>query len=160
MPIRVLHFITTMLASLSMAMAFAHLLEMPPRLEWNAELWIETTVTGGAFRLFGSIGAVIETTAWIAALVLSFSLRHQSGPAFSLAATGAALMIAAYAIWWLFVFPANQMHATWTPEIYPPDWERWRNQWEYAHASRAVLLIFALGALVLSALNMRPTKAR
>lgn len=160
MPIRPLHFITTMLASLSMAMAFAHLLEMPPRLEWDASLWIGTTVEGGVFRLFGSVGAVIETTTWVLALALAFSLRHVPGPAFRLTVAGAALLIAAYAIWWLFVFPADQVHVTWTPEAYPPDWERWRDQWEYAHAVRAVLLILGLAALVLSALSVRSAEAR
>lgn len=160
MPIRTLHFVAVMLASLSMPMAFAHLLEMPPRLEWDAPLWIRTTVTGEVFGLFGTVGAVIETTAWIAALVLALALRDRPGPAFGLAAAGAALLMAAYAAWWLFVFPANQVHAAWTPETYPPDWERWRNQWEYAHAARAVLLVSGLGALVLSALNLRTIDGR
>lgn len=56
--------ITIILASLSMGMAFCHLLEMPPRLSWDASLWVETTVTGNVFRLFGTIGAAIETGAW------------------------------------------------------------------------------------------------
>jgi hypothetical protein len=37
------------------------------------------------------------------------------------------------------------------------DWTRLRDQWEFAHASRAILQIVALGAFVLSLLVEIPT---
>jgi len=149
MLIRTLQFITILLSALSMSMATAHLLEMPPRLEWHARLWIETTVTGDLFRLYGSIGAIVETLSWIAALGLAFALRRDSN-SFKFAGAGAALLLVAYILWWLFVFPANQQHSTWTPDAYPADWASWRAQWEYAHVARAILIILGFCSLLLT----------
>jgi hypothetical protein len=39
-----------------------------------------------------------------------------------------------------------------SPETLPLDWARLRDQWEFAHASRAILQVVALGALVISIL--------
>jgi Domain of unknown function (DUF1772) len=150
-------FITIMLASLSMAMAFCHLLEMPPRLGWDASLWVGTTVTGNVFGLFGTVGAAIETLAWVAAVVLAYLVRQRAVITRWLTLSGAALYVLAFAAWWAFVFPVNREIATWTPGTQPQDWSAWRAQWEYAHAARAVLQIAGLAALVLSVLVEVPT---
>jgi hypothetical protein len=44
-----------------------------------------------------------------------------------------------------------------TPDTLVIDWTRLRDQWEFAHASRAILQIVALGAFVLSILAEMPT---
>lgn len=152
-------FMTVILASLSMAMAFAHLLEMPPRLEWDARMWIATTVEGNVFRLFGTIGAAIETLAWIAALVLAYLVRHHRKLSFYSTLAGATLLLAAFVVWWMFVFPVNSEMAGWTIGTFPENWSEWRTQWEYAHAARAALLIAGFGALVLSVVaDPQPSK--
>ncbi|HHF7373398.1 hypothetical protein [Legionella bozemanae] len=50
--------------------------------------------------------------------------------------------------------------ATLSPETLPPDWTRLRDQWEFAHASRAILQIIALAALVISILIELPQRVR
>jgi hypothetical protein len=144
------------LASLSMALAFCHLLEMRPRLAWDAPLWIAATVTGNQFRLFGSVGAAIETLAWIGAVVLAVLVRHRQPASFRLTITGAALLVLAFLVWWAFVFPVNVEMTGWTPQQFASDWTAWRAQWEYAHAVRAVLLILGLSALLLSVVVETP----
>jgi hypothetical protein len=109
-------------------------------------------VTGNVFRLFGSVGAVIEMSAWIAAVVLAFLLRKRRPSVFHLTLAAGTLSLLAFVVWWAFVFPVNLQLAAWTPEAFPPDWPRWRAQWEWAHASRAVLLILGFAALALSLL--------
>lgn len=41
----------------------------------------------------------------------------------------------------------------------PPDWMRFRSQWEYAHSARAVIEIAGFSALVLSLLVETPESA-
>lgn len=53
--------LTVTVAGLSLGLSFAHVLEAPPRLTvWSAELWRETTVFNGQFRLFAPAGAVLD----------------------------------------------------------------------------------------------------
>jgi anthrone oxygenase-like protein len=158
MLVKTWRFCALILAALSMAMAFCHLLEMPSRLAWDAPLWIANTVTGNVFRLFGSVGAAIETLAWIAAMALAILIRHRQPTSFRLTVAGAALLVLAFVVWWAFVFPVNVEMASWTPQQFPSDWAAWGAQWEYAHAARAVLLIGGLSALVLSVVVETPVE--
>jgi hypothetical protein len=56
-----------------------------------------------------------------------------------------------------WVNPVNMTMAPLTPGTLVIDWKRLRDQWEFAHASRATLQIVALGAFVLSLLAEIPT---
>jgi hypothetical protein len=146
-------FITIMLTSLSMAMAFCHLLEMPAKMTYDGALWLMLLKT--LYRAFGTIGGFIEVGAVVTAVVLSFLVRRRR-PAFGWTLTGAICLIAAHAAWWIWVAPVNATMAPLTPETLPADWTRLRDQWEYTHAARAVLQIIALGALVFSVLIETP----
>jgi len=53
--------------------------------------------------------------------------------------------------------PVNMTIATLTPGTLVIDWTLLRDQWEFAHALRAILQIAALGAFVLSLLAEIPT---
>lgn len=155
MTTKVLRFITIMFVSLSMGMAFCHLLEMPVRLGYEPALWSRVTNVENTYRFFGPpIGALIESGAWLTAVVLTVVLRKRR--AFWPTLIGAAFMVAAHITWWAFVFPVNNQMIDWTPERLPADFPAWRDQWEYAHAGRAVLQIIALGALVISVLVDTP----
>jgi hypothetical protein len=149
LPMRTWRFITILFTALSMAMAFCHLLEMPTRMSFDGRLWITTQAL---YRLFGPpLGAIIEGGAVITTVILAFLVR-QRRPAFWWTLTGAACIIMAHVIWWIFINPVNAEISTWTPDTVPADWMRYRSQWEYTHAARAVLQIIGLSALVLSVL--------
>jgi hypothetical protein len=64
------------------------------------------------------------------------------------------------AVFLVFVLPANRVIASWQLDKIPSDWEQWRNQWEYAHAARAVLELVALAVLVLSVVRETPGEVR
>ena len=144
-------FTTIILTALTMGMAFCHLLEMPARLTWDAALWVTTTVPGGLYWLFGTVGACIDVGSWVTASTLVFLVRKRT-PTFQWTLVGACLLVAAHALWWFFVFPVNAEIATWTSETIPANWEPWRIQWEYTHAVRALLQIVGFAALLLSVL--------
>lgn len=151
--VRTWRFITLMFVSLSMAMAFCHLLQLPPRMSYDAWLWRSTQ---SMYQHFGPpIGVIIESGAWILAAALAFIVRH-CPRALWWTLLGAACMVLAHVAWWSFVFPVNNEMVKWTIDTIPADWMRYRNQWEYTHAVRAVLQIVGLGALLISVLAETP----
>ena len=142
-------FTTVLLTALSAGLSFAHLLELPPRIFYfDVQLWVATT-TKGLYALFGTVGAFVEVGSILTATVLTLLVRGRS-PAFRPTLTGAVLVALAFALWLIFVAPVNAELATWTPTAYPADWSRYRDRWEYAHATNAVIKIAALSSLVLS----------
>jgi hypothetical protein len=130
-------FVTVVLAALTMAMAFAHLMEMPARMGWDQTLWVGSTVTGGLYKMFGSVGAFINVAALVGLSGLVFLVRKRSALTFRLTLAAALLYIAGIAAWWAFVFPVNQELATWLTQPVPADWADWRRQWETTCAERS-----------------------
>jgi uncharacterized membrane protein len=150
-------FIALMLTSLSLSLSMAHLLELPQRIKFERQLWVDVTVFQNVYRLFGSVGAVFEIGAILAAIVLAF-LVHKRRSAFYWTLGGAVLLIIAFASWLLFVAPMNAEFARWLTNPIPADWTQYRNQWEYTHAINAIIKLFGFGLLVLSVLTESPRK--
>lgn len=154
---KVLRFFTIMLTALSLSAAFAHLLEMPAKLTYDGVLWINLLQT--LYPMFGRVSGVCEIGAVIAALVLVVAIRKH-GRAFRWTLLAALCLVATHAIFWIWVAPVNAVLVPLSPETLTPDWVRLRNQWEFAHATRAVLQIIALAALVISILVELPSSVR
>jgi len=151
MVLRTWRFLTLMLASLSLSPSMAHLLEMPQRLKFNQQLWVDVTVFSNVYRWFGSVGALFEVGAILAAIALTILVRkHRSVFYWTLA--GTLLLITAFVSWILFIAPMNAEFAQWLTNPIPADWTRYRDQWEYAHAINAVIKLLALSLLVFSVL--------
>jgi hypothetical protein len=147
-------FLTLILTALSMAVAWAHLLEMPAKLKFDGATWLsllQNLYPPG----FGTAGSFFEGGAVITSLVLVFVI-HRRPRAFGWALAGTLCVLAAHAAFWIWVAPVNSMMLSLTPETLPADWTRFRDQWEYTHAVRAVLQLVAVGAFVLSMLTEIP----
>jgi hypothetical protein len=146
-------FLTILLASLSLAMSFCHVLEMPARRSWDSTLWVATTVHGGLYYMFGpgGVGAWIDAGAVLASVALVFLVRRRL-PAFRLTVIGAVCLAGAHAAWWALVFPANLELANWVSGPIPPDWMHWRDRWEFGHATVAGIKFIGFVAIVLSVL--------
>ena len=153
MLLRTWRFFTITLVSLSMAMAFCHLLQLPPRMSYDGAQWVTTQ---SLYQMFGTIGAFIEVGALLLAIILSLAVWRRR-PAFQWTLFGTVCLLMAHVAWWVFVAPVNAVISTWTPDTIPADWTWWRSQWEYTHAARAILEIFGLSALVISVLVETPT---
>ncbi len=65
-------------------------------------------------------------------------------------------MVAAHAIWWIWVNPANTAFFHMAIARPTPDWGTWRSQWEHAHLARFFLQFIALTALVISVIWETP----
>lgn len=149
MALKTWQFATIMLVALAMAAAVCHFMELPGKMEYDAPLYVMLHRT--LYPTFGQTAGIAEALGVISSVVLVWRVRQQR--AFRPTLIGAILMVIAHVVFWTIVQPANEMMASWPLEKIPIDWTRWRNQWEYAHASRAVLIIGALAALVISILR-------
>ncbi|MGD9866653.1 MAG: hypothetical protein AB7U38_01490 [Hyphomicrobiales bacterium] len=152
MPAKGLRFATMMLAALSTGMAFCHLMELPARIGWDRDLWVGSTVEGGLYRMFGTIGAVIVVVTVALGVWLAWRLRNGPRAVFLYTALAATLFALALGLWWAVVFPANLELARWLNGPVPPDWSDTRLRWEAGHAVNALLQIAGLGVLHASVL--------
>lgn len=155
--------ITILLASLLMATAFAHLLEMPRKMKVSAELWL--TFQHNLYSWFAIIGGPLEILTILSASVLAYEVRHSPRVFPPTLAAAIILAWAFFGIWVGLIKPVDSKTASWTLDSIPSDWKRWRTQWEYSHALRFVLHFVALALLVYStsaksALNAKPIKGR
>jgi len=155
--IRVWRFITLMLASFSLSLSMTHLLELPPRMQFDQQLWVRVTIIENVYKLFGSVGAVFEIAAILAAIILVFLVRKH-GSTFYWTLGGAMLLAIAFVSWIIFVAPMNAEFAKWLTNPIPSNWMQYRDQWEYAHATNAFIKIIGLCFLVISILVETTTK--
>ena len=134
-----LRLITLVAAALTLGASFGHVLELPQKMSWDAQLWV--TVEHSLYRWFGVIGGPLEVLTVVCAVVLAVRARSRGTVA------AAALFVLALAEWAAVVQTANGVIGSWSPDAIPADWTRWRAQWELGHAGHFVLL--AAGFLVL-----------
>ena len=69
-------FVSLMLAALTLGMGLAHLMQLPARMGWDQYLWVGSTVQGGLYSLFGSVGVVIDVATVIALGLLTYLVRE------------------------------------------------------------------------------------
>jgi hypothetical protein len=149
MPRRLILLLSLVLAGLSLAPSYAHVLEAPPRLgEWPPELWRDATVFHGQFAWFAIVGAPIDIAAIVVLGLLAWISRLERPTRWlTLASTG--LFLAALLAWTVLVVPANALLASWRPGPIPADFAAVQARWEHGHM--AVAALKALGFVALSA---------
>jgi hypothetical protein len=133
-------------AALTMGLTFAHTLELPQKLGYDAALW--TRIQQSLYLWFGVVGGAVEVAAVIAAVV--FAARTRGRPGGRLATSGAALFVVALAWWFVVVNTANAEIGSWAVDAVPADWERWRAQWEFGHAVHFMLTLAGFLTLLLA----------
>jgi hypothetical protein len=148
MGLRIAQFLAIVLTALALVPAGAHLFELPNKigLAQDAYFVVQSIYRGWALFgivLFGALGAN---------LALTLMVRHRRG-AFWLALLAFLLVAATLVVFFTWTYPANQATGNWTEA--PADWQELRLQWEYAHATNAILTFIALCAVTLSTLLTR-----
>ena len=151
MALRLWRFSSIMSTAVGMSAAFAHLMELPAKMDYDRELYVRLHRT--LYPNFGRIAGVAEVLAVVTTAGLAWHTRNRRPSALPLTAAAAGFLIAAHGTFWSLVHPANKTMASWSLEAIPAEWEHWRDQWEYSHAIRAFLVTGALGTLVYSALQ-------
>lgn len=145
---KAVQFVAIICVAMAMAAGWAHLLEMPNKMQLSREdyLTVQQIYRGWALLGIVVVGALVATAA------LSWLQRGQGTP-FYLALVAAACVALSLVVFFSVTFPANQATHNWT--VLPEQWESLRRQWEYSHAVGAILYFIALASLVLSILSAR-----
>ena len=135
-------FLALVLAALAIGAPFAHVLEMPVRRGYDPALYV--TVTHTLYRYFGSVGAVIEVGAVLAAVFWAAGLgRSRTSPIRTrLGGDGGRV-------------PGDGARAVLAPRQPGESAGRDRDQWEFTHAVRAGLFLMGLCGLLVSAFAAR-----
>ncbi|HEX6958002.1 MAG TPA: hypothetical protein VF194_08455 [Ferrovibrio sp.] len=158
MSLKTLRYAALILSALSLGMGFCHLMELPARINWSADLWVGSTVEGGLYQMFGSLGAVIVVLNVIVLVTLAIRLYRHRIVVRWLAIFAALMYLLALVFWFILVAPANVQLATWLGGHVPPDWASWRLRWELGHAFNTVLQMLGFAALAWSVLEETPAE--
>jgi hypothetical protein len=153
-------FVAILLAALTLGLGFCHLMQLPSRLGWDQYLWVGSTVQGGLYAAFGSVGAVIFVATVIALALLAYFVREHGRPGFKFALGAAVLFTLALVLWWVLVYPVNVELAKWVNGPVPADWTDYRARWEWGHAVIALVELLGFGALIGSVLSDTPRNLR
>jgi hypothetical protein len=150
MLLKILRFVTPLLVALLSGLAFAHVLERPAKMQYDAALYL--TLQKSLYAQWGPphIGGVLEPLAIVATGLLAFFVRkNKRDLRFSLSALFALLLAFPVVFFWL-VAPANSAFLTATRTSIPLNWTDIRSNWETGHAIRFVLQFGALALLIFS----------
>jgi hypothetical protein len=156
MTLKAVRFIALLLAALTLGMGLCHLLQLPSRMGWDQYLWVGSTVQGGLYSLFGSVGAVIDILTVITLVLLTYLVREHRRPGVRLALTAALLFAIGLLLWWVLVYPVNVELAKWVNGPVPSDWTVYRSRWEWGHATISLLELLGFAALIASVLADTP----
>jgi hypothetical protein len=154
--LRTARFVTLLLAALSLTMESAHVLEMPQKMQYDAQLY--SAVNGTLYRYFAIVGGVYQVGSIVAAFMLCILLRRLR-PSFQWTLAGALCLALAFGIWLAVVAPVNSEvaeAARSAPASLPALWMELRARWEYGHAAGFVLQLLGFGALLISVLAQTP----
>jgi hypothetical protein len=162
MLLSVVRFIAILLVALGLTMGAAHALEMPVKLQYDAELYMSVTST--LYRFFGIIGAIVQMGSLVVVGLLCWlTWRRASRAAFGWTLAALIALVVSLALWALIVPPVNiqwdhvlQSDPSAAPDLYI----RLRPRWEYGHAAAFVAWLAGFACLVMSVLTEIPRHPR
>ena len=145
---------TITLTALLLGTSFAHLLELPAKMRYDAELYVRLQTS--LYTHWGppGVGGFLEPAAILAVIVLAALLRHDQTLRRPVVGAAIGLLLAFPAVFFWRVAPANAVF--WraaSSGVIPPDWAAWRLQWETGHALRFALHLTTLVLLAAAAVE-------
>lgn len=145
---KTIYFLSLLFVSLALVPLMAHLLELPNKIGLSRD---EYLVVQQIYRGWNLL-AVVVFPALLSTLALTITLRHERR-AFVFALISFLCIVGTQIVFWIYTFPTNQITNNWT--VLPENWEALRRQWEYSHATSALLNLLAMISLSLSVLVWR-----
>jgi hypothetical protein len=132
-------FVALILTAVALIPLGAHVFEMSAKMKFGRDAYYMTQGLYRGWAWFGVpiIGALIASAATAA---LPGTRRDRI-----LAGLAALLIAGSLAIFFIYVYPANQITKEWT--AVPANWKGWRTQWEWGHAGSAACMFAAFLAL-------------
>jgi hypothetical protein len=150
--LNICRFVTLLLAALALTMESAHVLELPQKLAYDAQLY--TAVNGTLYRWFAIVGGGYQLGSIAAAVLLAYLSRNNKR-SFPWTLGGALALVVAFGVWLAVVQPVNLEVADVqrsAPDSLPVLWARLRGRWEWGHAAGFVIQLVAYCALLASVL--------
>ena len=154
MLLRIWRLFSILLTALAFATAFAHLLELAPKLGYQAGLY--TSLHRTLYSNYARVGGFAEVAALFAVSGLAWRVRARRRGVFPLTLSAAGCLLISLFVFFALVEPANRVMASWPLDAVPVDWTLWRDRWEFSHAVRALLMLGALITLIVSVLQETP----
>lgn len=115
----------------------AHLFELPAKIGMGREAYFTAQGIYAGWALFG----VPIVAAFFANGALAVLERRRDPAAARWAGVSALLVLVSLAVFYVWIFPANQETANWVRQT--ENWEALRHQWEWAHAANALVVFGA-----------------
>ena len=140
-----LRFASVMLTAIAMAGGFAHLLELPRKIEMSREDYLTVQQIYRGWALLG----IAVMAALLSSVLLAFTVRDTPAE-FYLTVAAAVCIAISLVVFFTFTYPVNRRTDNWT--ALPENWTQLRRRWEYSHAVGAALYFLALSLLTLSLL--------
>ncbi len=142
---RTIYFLSLLFVALALAPAMAHLLELPNKINLSRDEYLTVQQIYRGWSLLGVVvfGALLST------LALTITLRHER-KAFFYALISFLCILGTQIVFWTYTYPTNQITNNWT--MLPENWTELRRQWEYSHATSALLNLLAMISLSVSVL--------
>jgi hypothetical protein len=141
-----------LLAVVSVAMclvpAGAHFFELANKMSMSPPEYMTVQKIYAGWSFFG----IAVIAALLLTLMHAFMVRSDR-TAFLLSLAAFLCLAATQGIFWTFTYPMNVASNNWT--LTPADFEAARQQWEYSHATNAVLTFAALVAVATSAVTCK-----
>ncbi len=149
MPIALFRTFTVLLLALLTGMAFAHVLEMPAKMQYQGAMYV--ALQKSLYGQWGppNIGGLLEPATILSTAMLAFFGR-KAGRSLWLPLGALALLLLAFpVVFFGLVAPANAGFQAMTLPILSENWATLRADWELGHAIRFALQFSALSLLVL-----------
>lgn len=153
MPYRLLRFVVLLLAALTLTMEAAHVLELPRKMGYSAELY--TAVNSTMYAYFALVGGPLTILTLLSGAALAALLRGR--PEFRWTLAGVVAYYVAFGVWLTVVSPVNSTVAAASasdPAALPDLWMDLRARWEYGHATGFVLQLAGLACLIWSVVSL------
>jgi len=133
--VKTVYFISLLFAALALTPAFAHLLELPNKINLSREnyLTVQQNYRGWALTGFFVAGALLST------LVLTIIVRRQRKP-FIFASIALLCIAGTQVVFWTHTNPANQATNNWT--MLPENWAEQFQSESHANESKPTSIPF------------------
>jgi len=124
----------------------AHLFELPHKMALATAEYMTVQQIYAGWELFGIVIAIALLATPTNTLLVRADRR-----AFTWSFVAFLALAATQGVFWAFTYPVNAATRFWT--VVPEKFEAARQQWEYSHATSAVLTFIAFVAIVFSSLT-------
>ena len=138
----IVRFASVFFVALSLAPALAHLMELPNKIGLSHDAYLTVQQIYRGWQLLG----IVVACALVSTLAYAIVARNRAAE-FRAALAAFLCIVATQVIFWLVTFPVNKTTENWTT-LPAESWEALRRQWEYSHATSAVIDLIAFVVLV------------